>query len=90
VSAPRRSRTTAHARRQETTHPAAQTAPAAGRTHREQLTVNELCAELKVARRTFYDWRAKGRAPRCLKLPNGDLRIRRVDFDAWLAAREEA
>jgi excisionase family DNA binding protein len=61
-----------------------------GRSQREQLTVDELCAELKVARRTFYDWRAKGRAPRCLKLPNGDLRIRRVDFDAWLAAREEA
>lgn len=60
-----------------------------GRSHREQLTVDELCAELKVARRTFYDWRAKGRAPRCLKLPNGDLRVRRTDLDAWMTERME-
>lgn len=51
---------------------------------REQITIAELCAELKISRSTFYDWRAKGRAPRCLKLPNGDLRIRRTDLDAWL------
>jgi excisionase family DNA binding protein len=56
---------------------------------REQLTVGELCAELKVARRTFYEWRAKGRAPKSLKLPNGELRIRRADFERWLTAREE-
>jgi predicted DNA-binding transcriptional regulator AlpA len=78
VSAPRRPRTT----------PSVSTN--ASRSLREQVTVDELCAELKVARRTFYDWRAKGRAPRCLKLPNGDLRIRRVDLDEWLNAREEA
>jgi excisionase family DNA binding protein len=51
----------------------------------EHLTIPEVCAELKVSRSTFYDWRAKGRAPRCLRLPNGDLRIRRDDLDAWLA-----
>lgn len=53
------------------------------------MTVAEVCAELKVARRTFYDWRAKGRGPKCLKLPNGDLRIRRRDFDSWLSQRED-
>ena len=42
------------------------------------LTVDQLCAELHVSRSTFYDWRAKGRAPKCHKLPNGDIRIRRV------------
>ena len=52
--------------------------------HDENLTVAEVCAELKVARSTFYDWRAKRRSPRCLRLPNGDLRIRRSDLDAWL------
>jgi predicted DNA-binding transcriptional regulator AlpA len=52
--------------------------------HREHLTVTEICAELKIARSTFYDWRAKGRAPRCLRLPNGDLRVSRGDLDAWL------
>ncbi|WOI63620.1 helix-turn-helix transcriptional regulator [Streptomyces fradiae] len=39
---------------------------------------------------TFYDWRAKRRAPRCIKLPNGDLRIRRSDLDHWLDDREDA
>ena len=54
------------------------------------ITVEEVCAELGVARSTFYDWRAKGRAPRCLKLPNGELRIRRSDLERWLESCEEA
>jgi predicted DNA-binding transcriptional regulator AlpA len=58
----------------------------AGRKH---LTVNEFCDEVGVARSTFYDWRAKGRAPKCLKLPNGELRIRRHDYDAWLDTCDE-
>jgi predicted DNA-binding transcriptional regulator AlpA len=41
---------------------------------------------LDIARSTFCDWRAKRKAPRCIKLPNGDLRIRRVDFEEWLAS----
>jgi excisionase family DNA binding protein len=57
---------------------------------RERLTVAELCAELRIARSTFYEWRAKGRAPRCIKLPNGDLRIRRSELDRWLDAHEDA
>ncbi|SHL03556.1 transcriptional regulator, AlpA family [Pseudonocardia thermophila] len=56
----------------------------------ERLTVAEVCAELGVSRSTFYEWRAKGRAPRCIKLPNGDLRIRRSELDRWLDAHEEA
>lgn len=56
---------------------------------RKHMTIAEFCEELDVARSTFYDWRAKGRAPRCIKLPNGDLRIRRTEFDRWLAEREE-
>ncbi|WP_182883274.1 helix-turn-helix transcriptional regulator [Microbispora sp. H10949] len=59
-------------------------------TANKPLTVAELCAELGISRSTFYDWRAKGRAPRCLKLPNGDLRIRRTDFDRWLNSLEDA
>ncbi|MBG0814178.1 AlpA family transcriptional regulator [Planomonospora sp. ID82291] len=57
---------------------------------RGTLTLAELCEELQISRSTFYDWRAKGRAPRCLKLPNGDLRIRRADFERWLNALEDA
>jgi excisionase family DNA binding protein len=54
-----------------------------------RLTVQDLCAELGISRLTFYDWRAKGRAPRCIKLPNGEIRIRRTDFDNWLDSLEE-
>lgn len=54
------------------------------------LTLREVCTELRISRSTFYDWRAKGRAPRCIKLPNGELRIRRSEFERWLASCEEA
>ncbi|EDY61121.1 MULTISPECIES: helix-turn-helix domain-containing protein [Streptomyces] len=57
---------------------------------RNMLTLAEVCEELKISRSTFYDWRAKRRAPRCIKLPNGDLRIRRSDLDIWLDDREDA
>jgi excisionase family DNA binding protein len=56
----------------------------------ESLTLAEVCAELRISRSTFYDWRAKGRAPRCIKLPNGDLRIRRSALERWLDDREDA
>lgn len=59
-------------------------------TRDERLTVAELCAELGVSRSTFYEWRAKKRAPRCIKLPNGDLRIRRAELERWLSAHEDA
>jgi predicted DNA-binding transcriptional regulator AlpA len=54
-----------------------------------KLTLAELCEDLGISRSTFYDWRAKRKAPRCLKLPNGDLRIRRSDYERWLASLEE-
>ncbi|MEU7749617.1 helix-turn-helix domain-containing protein [Nonomuraea sp. NPDC049158] len=57
---------------------------------RAMLTVPEVCAELQISRSTFYDWRQKGRAPRCVTLPNGSLRIRLADLDNWLNAREDA
>ncbi len=53
------------------------------------LTLADLCAELHVARSTFYDWRAKGAAPRCIKLPNGELRVRRTDLEKWLVGLED-
>lgn len=55
------------------------------------LTLEEVYAELGgIARSTFYDWRAKGKAPRCIKLPNGDLRVRRTELDRWLTERVDA
>ena len=56
----------------------------------EKLTLAEVCAELRIERSTFYDWRAKGRAPKCSKLPNGELRILRRDLDEWFESRKVA
>lgn len=56
----------------------------------ERLTVMQVCGELGISRSTFYEWRAKNRAPRCIKLPNGDLRVRRAELERWLDAHEEA
>ena len=33
-----------------------------GRRERDKLTIAEVCADLGISRRTFYEWRAKGRA----------------------------
>lgn len=52
------------------------------------LTIPEVCDELGVARSTFYDWRASHRAPKCIKLPNGAIRVRRGDLDTWLVSLE--
>ena len=57
---------------------------------RDYLTLAEFLAELNVPKSTFFRWKATGQAPRTIKLPNGSLRIRRRDLDAWLAEREAA
>lgn len=54
------------------------------------LTVASLCAELGISRSTFYDWRAARKAPRCIKLPNGSIRVRRSDLEQWLRVHEDA
>jgi excisionase family DNA binding protein len=59
-------------------------------TRTKHLTIADLCDELGVARSTFYDWRAAKKAPRCIKLPNGEIRIRRTDLDRWLEDLEDA
>ncbi len=59
-------------------------------TARRHLTIATVCEELEISRSTFYEWRAKGRAPRCIKLPNGEIRIRQADLDRWLDSCEEA
>ena len=49
------------------------------------MTVREVLAELNgVSRDTFYRWRQLGVAPRAIRLPNGELRVRRADFVHWL------
>lgn len=56
---------------------------------RQHLSISDVCDDLGISRRTFHEWRAKGRAPRCLKLPNGDIRIRRTDYQDWLNICEQ-
>jgi predicted DNA-binding transcriptional regulator AlpA len=56
---------------------------------RTRLTIADVCADLGISRSTFYDWRSKGRAPRCIKLPNGDIRISRAEYERWLTTLEE-
>lgn len=53
------------------------------------LTLEEVCAELRINRSTFNGWRAKKCAPPCLKLPNGKLRFRRSELDRWLRSCAE-
>jgi predicted DNA-binding transcriptional regulator AlpA len=55
----------------------------------EKLTVNEVCAELKISRSTFYAWRQSKKGPQTIRLPNGDLRVTRQALDAWLDDRQE-
>jgi hypothetical protein len=50
----------------------------------EWLTVEEICAELKISRRTFDRWRAIDAGPRCERLGgHGPLRSKRSWLDAW-------
>lgn len=56
----------------------------------ELLTVAQMCAELgSVSRRTFYRWREVGVGPKCLRIPNGELRAWRSDFSKWLESLRE-
>jgi predicted DNA-binding transcriptional regulator AlpA len=48
------------------------------------LTVDQFCAELEISRSTFYEWRMKRRGPRCIKLPNGAIRISTADYEEWV------
>jgi excisionase family DNA binding protein len=55
----------------------------------ELLTIEEVIAELRVPRSTFYRWRQKGTGPPVMKLPNGAVRIRRTALAEWLRGLED-
>ncbi|MFE5868314.1 helix-turn-helix transcriptional regulator [Streptomyces roseifaciens] len=56
----------------------------------EKLTLLQVLEELDMSRAAFYRLRARGKAPKCHKLPNGHIRIRRTDLDSWFDACEES
>jgi excisionase family DNA binding protein len=55
----------------------------------ELLTIDEVIAELRVPRSTFYRWRQQGIAPAAVKLPSGAVRIRRAALETWLRGLED-
>ncbi|MER6238489.1 helix-turn-helix domain-containing protein [Streptomyces clavifer] len=56
----------------------------------QMLKLPEVLTELNMSRAAFYRLRARGLAPKLIKLPNHQVRVRRADLDAWLASYEEA
>ncbi|WP_110945430.1 helix-turn-helix transcriptional regulator [Streptomyces avicenniae] len=55
-----------------------------------RLTLAEVLDEIRMSRAAFYRMRARGQAPRLVKLPNGQLRCRRTDLDAWWGEQDSA
>ncbi|MGW7262639.1 helix-turn-helix transcriptional regulator [Streptomyces sp. NPDC054842] len=49
----------------------------------QMLKLPEVLTELGISRAAFYRMRARGKAPRLRKLPNGQVRVSRADLDAW-------
>ncbi|MER5357542.1 helix-turn-helix transcriptional regulator [Streptomyces sp. NPDC059913] len=56
----------------------------------QMLKLPEVLAELGMSRAAFYRMRARSQGPRLIKLPNGQIRVRRSDLDAWWAECEES
>lgn len=69
---------------------APQAPPQATTTPDELLTVEEVCQELKVSRRTFDRWRALGTGPRSTRIGgSGPVRVRRSWLDEWLESPDQ-
>lgn len=49
------------------------------------LKLPDVLNEIGMSRSAFYRMRARGKAPRCIRLPNGQIRVRRADLDTWWA-----
>lgn len=56
----------------------------------QMLKLPEVLEEIEMSRAAFYRMRARGAAPKLIKLPNGQIRCRRSDLDAWWAKHEIA
>jgi len=54
------------------------------------LTLEEVLAELQIARSTLDAWRRTKRFPAFRRLPNGQLRLERAVLEKWIANQREA
>ena len=53
------------------------------------LTPKDICTQLQITEKTFYQWRVKHLGPRAYRIGR-HLRISRTDYDSWLSSRLEA
>lgn len=56
----------------------------------ELLPLSVVLEELGISRAAWYRWRNRGQGPVVRRLPNGHLRVRRSDLDAFLDEMEVA
>ena len=64
--------------------------PGPGQERDEWLTVDEVCTELKISRRTFDRWRALGTGPKSQRIGGrGPVRVRRSWLDRWLDSPDQ-
>ncbi|MEV7182058.1 helix-turn-helix domain-containing protein [Kitasatospora sp. NPDC093679] len=54
-----------------------------------KLKLAAVLEELDMSRSAFYRMVARGQGPKLVKLPNGHIRVRRADLDAWWAGLEQ-
>lgn len=54
------------------------------------MTIRQIAADLAVSPSTVYKWSARGQPwfPRAIRLRNGDVRVRRDWYEAWLGQQE--
>jgi len=53
------------------------------------LTQAEVLSVLQVARTTLFKWRTGGQFPEMVRMPNGELRIRKSVLEGWLDSLPE-
>jgi predicted DNA-binding transcriptional regulator AlpA len=55
------------------------------------LSIRQIAVDLGVSTSTAYKWSARGAPwfPRCIRLRNGDIRVRRDWYEAWLGELEQ-
>jgi len=55
------------------------------------ISIRQIAADLGISTSTAYKWSARGAPwfPRCIRLRNGDIRVRLDWYETWLADLED-